>query len=213
VRISNKHTITDGEEANRLAEALAFAHSKGPIDVRAMARIRRECLIEWPPREYTLHAPLSVVPTDPWMWLQLWGYRKPRKKYGKAAEAEAKKIEAVRDYFKKELKNLAEAVAERAEPFGRFDYDLNKVMTLVQMIHLDRKDRYLPAEVLVAYAIALLQHPKLPWRKHMRICKFCDEAFLPENTGGRRHDYHAECHRPAHNAYMTSERRKGKSTK
>lgn len=214
---TSQHSITQKIAAAALNErrareqevierALRFADWRGSIDVVSVRRLRRECGIDWPRITYTLRSDGETV--------QLERSRpRPRKRYGAAARNDAKEIDAVRTTLKTSLKEIAIAVADGdRDVLNLMSYRLDELRAIDQMVQ--RPVRYnaeLPAEILAAYAVALLSDLSLPWHKHVKICKYCKEALLAPKTPGRRADRHDDCQKPWHNEYMTPERRKGKS--
>jgi hypothetical protein len=198
-----KLSVLRRTEEQIIERALRFAQRRDPVNVRNVRAISKEDGIEWPPHEYTLslsdtrHGNISVLEVVTLKKSRL----RPRKATGQAAKADAATIEVVRISLRKSLERIADFIEEEgvmkmtSTSFlaGGEGIVMTSSVEQMQVIAemVQSPSGKLPAQVLAAYAVALLVDR--PWAKYIRKCDTCEEVFLPSKTAGRRRDRHPYC--------------------
>jgi hypothetical protein len=165
--------------------AMRFAHSKGrPINLWTVRGICAECGIEWPTRTYTLEFRHVKIPDTDRPFGDLLALRRsPGSSARRVSQLrhDAVTLSKVRDSLQRSLEWLLALSA--GENIAVLTYSVDAAAAIANMT--ESRSGKLPAEVLTAYAVALLAEG--PRNKYLRRCAIpeCQQVFIAPKTGGR----------------------------
>ncbi len=164
------------EEGDIIRRALWFAN-RAPV---GLAGVYRRLRVHRPGAMYT-------IKRRGWRARLRPQQRSASKKIShKQAEATYELQKWLRTQLKRIAKEDPNQVSRRVGSVLKVNFwmvDIDAGEALVKVLH---GGGYLPIELFVVYAAALLADPERPWRAWLRECICCKKIFYAEPTGGAR---------------------------